>query len=378
MSKSSTYYKQLETLVAENEAHLFDYQEDGFLLFAKDGLRVHHLEDFTDETLQAARDFLGYTLSDNTQTEGKNLTDPECDGVCCNSKKEDGVPEAIEQMYTVDIRLDVLLSPDTVLVLNDTISNTINTNITQILLRFQFQEPPDSWTKLLGSFCSHWQEMRDKKRLLITLSGVFCELSDEDFAFIVKHDIQLEYVCPFVEGASSFSEESKAVIFQIAGQGLRLPIVWYIDENTVNKVLPLIDEAMFLNFNSGFSVPLARYSLFADAMHEPDEESYLSFLADVYERHIFYDDVLFPLNFVLINTLKMDKTDFWQIMTFDPVLATFSPVPASELDSSVFAFFSRLFLWQRWESASACSQSNDGTSTTGGGFEAEANTDNVE
>jgi len=72
-------------------------------------------------------------------------------------------------------------------------------------------------------------------------------------------------------------------------------------------------------------------------------------LADLYEQHIFYDDVLFPLNFVLINTLKMDKISFWQIMTFDPELASFLPVPASELDLNVINFFSRLFRWQRWE-----------------------------
>ena len=65
---------------------------------------------------------------------------------------------------------------------------------------------------------------------------------------------------------------------------------------------------------------------------------------------------MFPLNFILINALKMGKPNFWQIMSFDPESGGFSPIPSSVLDSSVFAFFSRLFLWQRWESVSACSK----------------------
>jgi hypothetical protein len=361
MSKSSTYYEPLKTLVTESGSHLFDYQEDGFLLFTKDGSRVHHLADLTADALQAARDFIEAALPNDPPKEGDIVSDPECDGIRCDSCNKDTMPVAIDQMFTVNLRLDTLFSPNTVTTLNNVISKSIDT--TQILLRFQFQEPPDTWGNLLESFCNHWQEMRDKKRLLITLSGVFRELSEKDFDFFVKNDIQLEYVCPFVEGVPQFSEEPKAVISQIAGKGLRLPIVWYINESTLGKVLPLVDEAMSLNFNSGFSVPLAHYSLFADGSREPDEESYLSFLADVYERHIFYDDVLFPLNFVLINALKMDKVDFWKIMTFDPLLVAFSPVLTTELDSNVFAFFSRLFLWQRWESVFA-SQSNDSSLAT--------------
>ena len=344
---------QLESLVTENEAHLFDYQEDGFLLFTKDGMRVHRLTDLTNESIQAAREFLEYIPSDDARTKDKDQTSPECDGIRCDTCKKDETPEAIEQMYTVNLRLDTLLSSDIVSVLNDTIDRCMNTNTTQILLRFQFQEPPDSWAELLESFCSHWQKMKDNNRLLITLSGVFRELSDVDIAFLVKNDIQLEYVYPLVEGETCFSEESKAVISQIAGRGLRLPIVWYIDENTLKWVLPLIDEAMFLSFNSGFSVPLAHHSLFAGETREPGEEIYLSFLADLYEQHVFYDDALFPLNFILINVLKMDKVDFWKIMTFDSELATFSPVPTSALDLNMFAFYSRLFLWQRWESVRA-------------------------
>jgi len=359
-------YEQFESLVNEKGAHLFDYQEEGLLLFTHDGLRVHRLTDLTSGSLLVARDFLENVPSSDLPEKDNVPVDPECDGVCLDSCKKDGETEAIEQMFTVNLCLDTLLSPDTVLSLSNAISNCVDT--AQILLRFQFQEPPDSWLTLLESFCSRWQEMKDKKRLIVTLSGVFRELSDDDFAFFVKNDIQLEYVCPFVEGILHFSEESKAVISQIAGKGLRLPIVWHIDANSVKQVLPLIDEAMSLNFNSGFSVPLAHYSLFADTTCEPDEETYLSFLADVYERHVFYDDVLFPLNFVLINTLNMDKTDFWKIMTFDPKLAVISPIAASELDLSVFAFFSRLFLWQRWESVCACVNSqvflsNDCSST---------------
>ena len=362
MNKSPAYYDQLETLVTEKEAHLFDYQEDGFLFFTKDGSRVHRLTDLTAESLQAARDFMEPPPSDDLQEKDIAPADPECDGVCQDSCSKDKMSDAIDQMFTVNFRVDILLSPDILSVLNRAISDVIST--TQILLRFQFQEPPDSWVKLLESFCHHWQEMKDKKRLIITLSGVFGELSDEDFAFLVKNDIQLEYVCPFVERETHFSEESKVVISQIAGKGLRLPIVWYIDENTLKQVLPLIDEAMCLNFNSGFSVPLSRYSLFVDGSCEPDEESYLSFLADLYEQHIFYDDVLFPLNFILINTLKMDKMDFWKLMAFDSESGTFTPALVSALDLNVFAFFSRLFLWQRWESTCACS-SNPATEING-------------
>ena len=346
---------QLESLVTENEAHLFDYQEDGFLLFTKDGMRVHRLTDLTNESLQAAREFLEYTPSDDAHTKDKDQTDPECDGIRCDARKKDETPEAIEQMYTVNLRLDTLLSSDIVSVLNDTIDSCMNTHTTQILLRFQFLESPDSWAELLESFCSHWQKMKDNNRLLISLSGVFRELSDADITFLVKNDIQLEYVYPLVEGETCFSEESKAVISQIAGRGLRLPIVWYIDENTLKRVLLLIDEAMFHNFNSGFSVPLAHHSLFADETREPGEEIYLSFLADLYEQHVFYDDALFPLNFILINVLKMDKVDFWKIMTFDPELGIFCPSLVSEVDSNASTFFSRLFLWQRWESMNACS-----------------------
>jgi hypothetical protein len=319
------------------------------------------LADLTDESLQAARDFLEDVQPDTPQNEGNAKDGPECDcdGVPSCSHNKETTNEAIEQMLTVNLRLDTLLSPDIVSALNNAISGCTET--TQILLRFQFQEPPDSWAKLLESFCNHWQEMRDKKRLIVTLSGVFDEISDEDCAFFAENDIQLEYVHQIADAVPHFSEESKAMISQIAGSGLRLPIVWYIDESALKHILPLVDEAMFLNFNSGFSVPLSRYSLFAGEFREPDEESYLSFLADLYEQHIFYDDVLFPLNFILINTLKMDKVDFWKTMVFDSETGAFSPVSTSELDTDVFDFFSRLFLWQRWESVCACSREESGT-----------------
>jgi hypothetical protein len=341
-------HEQFEILVREKEAHLFNYQEDGFLLFTHDGLRVHRLTDLASESLQAAHDFLECPQPEDTQRDKRVSADPECDGVCADSCGKNNANEPIEQMFTVNLPLDTLFSPDTVSVLNDAISNAVSTNTTQVLLRFQFQESPDSWSRLLESFCNHWQEVKDKNRLIVSLSGTFRELSDEDFAFFAKNDIQLEYVYPFAEGVPHFSEESKTVISRIAGKGLRLPIVWYIDETTLGQVLPLIDEAMFLNFNSGFSVPLSRHSLFSAHSRDPDEESYLSFLADLYEQHFFYDDVLFPLNVACISALKMSKMDFWKMMTLDSESAIFSPVSMSALDLSVLTFFSRLFLWQRW------------------------------
>ncbi|GHT14515.1 hypothetical protein FACS1894170_11580 [Planctomycetales bacterium] len=341
---------RLDKLVAQYNAQLYDYEEDGFLLLNDDGKYIHHLAaDLSDEQIDAAEAFLNNPVPvvKSDATENPNAeTGPNCDGISCSTNSRNVSEGIVKNILILEADLNLLASSDETKFLFDSIlPDTETANVT---LRFQFTAPPESWETLLQSFVEKTAELLKQKSLQIVLSGQFQPITENDRAFFSMHDIQLEFVHDIVAESFGFSEKTRFVVSQLADFGFRVPFVWYVNDLTVHRILPLIDEAMTLNYYSGFSLPMFQYRLDSSCSScFLSRENYLTLLADVYAKYPYYDDRLFPLNEIFLRYSQPNRKNLMTHQVY--ARRSRSPVLFAEADCRLHNFFMQLFVWQRWE-----------------------------
>lgn len=346
--------KKLNSLIQKKRAYLYDYEKDGVLIIKNDGA-MHLMPDLTNCSIQAACDFIESPTEMVSSCEnGNHVTTDDiasCDGVCMHPQHKNFSNE-IKNIYVLDVDLNVLKTKEIFSALCDLIFK--KTLFTKFALRFQFCSPFDNryFDEQLSSFYAHVNANVNKDNFSTILSGPFCEITNQQKRFIIQNNIQLEYVHSLAEENYNFSNETRSTISQIAGMGFRLPIVWYINNTNIDHVVEIIDEAMFLNYNSGFSLPLNRYNILSHKSINdklPIYEKYLKLLSDVYIDVRFYDDMIFPLNRIMTNSLHLNKRHFWKHYYFNKICGKAIQYHPTKYEIRVENFFTKLFLWQRWK-----------------------------
>jgi hypothetical protein len=320
---------QLEKIVKEYQARLFDYQTNGFLIFDVSGKHIFHIpQNIMEKHIRE----LAVFLKEKAEQETSNHHVP--------AKK--------------------LLFLDTTFSLFESENNLQQfTNILQaelenssIHLKIHFLAPPDHWQQQTETLFRKLQKnILEDKNLQVIFSGTFGEITNSDKQFLFDNHIHLEYVHELNEECV-FSSETKDVIKDIAEFGFQVPFVWYVNQSNLSQIPKIIDEAMFINYNSGFMLPTVdeqKELLVCSSEHlSPTYEKYLTFLSQIYKKYPYYDDMLYPLNVSLYQSLPDGLTHPPQQYFYDTKRGQLKSRKYSHLFTKTTYFFARLFLWQRW------------------------------
>jgi hypothetical protein len=146
--------------------------------------------------------------------------------------------------------------------------------------------------------------------------------------------------------------ETKETITELAKDGFCVPFVWYVDKLNIANILSLIDEALFLNYNSGFLLPCADENIFISEIQKqkiiPSKTEYIELLIRTYEKYSYYDQMLYPLNIFLQQSLPSGWVNPIQRYNYDPSRNQMVLCLSSLFFNEAEDFFIRSFLWQRW------------------------------
>jgi len=364
MTLDSMNRAQLESLIAEHKTLFFDYGSDGFLLIHPEGSGIRHLSCLSDDQLEAAHVFLSSCAQKPVQTEEKSVcaeSEPRCDatGCCAAGKNANVFP--LRNRLTLDVDADVLRVPEDIISLFQTVlAETEPSGGIAIALCFHFAIQKESWAELLQSTIESLPEPTKKRIIQLTLSGPFEPISPKDRQFFIDHNIRLEFVHDLVADSFGFSEKTRFNVSHLAEMGFRVPFVWYVDDQNVDKIFPLIDEAMYLNFHSGFSLPTFQYNLAVPSTPfiNLSYKHYLRLLIGVYEHHKFCDDILYPLNDIQILSINPGSSNFVRREYYERNLQKITAFPRTALTERMEAFFLRSFLWQRWKVSQTVTATN--------------------
>ena len=336
---------RLDSLVAAYHVHIFDYEDDGLLLFDPTGSYVSHLTDTSDKQIQEVENWLqSLVVKKSGQDESQIINKVKCTcGVCDADTQSTG-----RGTMTIDVKLEVLDSEDVAAAFWKTVLKESQSR--NVIVRFQYRVVPGTWTKQFQSTQKLCADSIMENSIKIVLSGPLQPFTDDDRTFISEWFIQLEYVHDLLAESFRFSEQTQYAVSQIAGLGFRLPFVWYVDNHVVDNLLSVMDEAMSLNYHSGFSVPTYYYNMFENNVnaHSLSAINYLRMLTTVYKQYPFYDDLLFPLNDILLRSMTLGRDDFHQRVFYDARSRTLTQYSNGPVESRISQFFTRLFLWQRW------------------------------
>ena len=318
-----------ESTIAKNGGQLFDYGRDGLLILDRTGKRITHVcrdneEEINAESLDIVRSFLADT--------------EECIERC--KKGCNGIGHAPKTQINCDVALlSDSLSGDAFFAAVGKLGETHD-----VTLRFHFNSPPPSWYELFERHVDFLKKRPEEKKLVLQIYGTFTQMTEVDKNFLFDQNCQLH----FVHDSVTFSPVIRETALDFAEYGFHVPFVWHIHGENVKKISSIIDEAMNINHNSGFSLPLISESFYKKTLSLPSLDYYLQLLIDLYSRYPFYDKVFYPLNAALDASLGKPSDSMPLIYQWNECNSSLTRVfPPSEVEQA-HSFFVRSFLWQRW------------------------------
>jgi hypothetical protein len=225
-------------------------------------------------------------------------------------------------------------------------------NDNYVILTIHFDKPPSNWQNLLEPFQNIVNISPNKNKLRVHISGTFKNISDSEKEYLFQNNYTLEYVHDTISDLCCIKSDTKDTITELAEYGFCIPFVWYVDKLNIANILSLIDEALFLNYNSGFLLPCVDENIFISETQKqkniPSKTEYIELLIDTYEKYPYYDQMLYPLNIFLHQSLPSGWVNPIQRYNYDPLLNQMTLYLSSPFFNEVEDFFIRSFLWQRW------------------------------
>ncbi len=281
----------LDLHVRQHDGSVLDYEEDGVLIFDRRGARVTHLpasarESLPNDTAEWLTSFL----------ENKdNLDRSCCEKTPCDEKGPSAQPSQLRQV-TCWLDLAVLSDPVASEGLRYLVASKPD-DVRVVLACHSQRKPPNTdWRDVLGTLVAEFAELTSSGRLAWQLTGALGACSTDEMDFLWDHSFQLCYLHSIDAADPGFSEETRQVIGAFAEFGFRVPFAWYVDASNIKVIPRLIDEAMDINMNCGFRLPLVSERPFAQSVQLPDIDDYLDLLVKMHERYPHYDDVFAPLS----------------------------------------------------------------------------------
>ena len=293
----------LASLVKAHGGYILDYEEDGLLVFDEEGTDVCHLPAPAWDSLSTdhARELAAFF-------ENPGRREKEAVG---------SMPEGGEASAAQATRLRLVVCHADVNVLHCTEAKQGLLHLVcsaprdvRIVLSFHAPQQPatPSWKEVFGEIVTKLGDRRSRGNVVFSLKTPFAECSEEEKAFLWGNGFHLSYVHQVDPAGPWFPEDTREAVTGLAEFGFRIPFVWYVDARNVGIVADLIDEAMEINYNSGFALPPVSERPFTTASPLPDIDDYLQLLVDVHERYAHYDEVLAPLDSLVAQTLPRSRS----------------------------------------------------------------------
>jgi hypothetical protein len=318
---------RIKEFVSENNGSLYNYNQEGFLVLDCTGRYIKWIppldsNNTTDDVIQQLQFFFSSEIHANRNISNERIS--------------------FEKITCLDVDLYVCADLNQQTNFLTELENILIDK--SIILRFHFNAGCDDCVKYLSPIVKTFHDLINKSHLTLQLHGFFESIKGYSMEFLFNNHIQLYHVDNDLE----FSSFSQNAVKDLAEFGFRVPIVWYVSSQNIDSIITRIDESMAINYNSGFSLPLASESLFNDRPKNPSQSKYLKLLTEVYKKYPFYDDVLYPLNFTHWNSLVGRPCDQSSFYRWNYESKKISIAPLQVVSDQVKLFFFRLFLWQRW------------------------------
>jgi len=311
----------LKSIVSENNGRLFDYGLDGLLILDRTGKRITHI----------CRNNTGDIDAVSLDTVHSFFADAQ------ESSEAEQVPKV-----RIDSNVAVLSHVESCDAFFSAVKEFHETH--EVTLRFHSENPLSNWSDVLNQRIELLKNRRKEKQLFLQIYSPYERMTESDKDFLFNQDFQLL----FVHDSITFSSSIRDTLLDLAEYGFRVPFVWYIHEQNVKQIPEMIDEAMVLNHNAGFSVPLISECFYKKTLLSPSSGEYLRLLVDIYSKYPFYDEVLYPLNTALEASLFKSFNTKSLIYRWDECTFTLLEVLVPFEVGQAHEFLLRSFLWQRW------------------------------
>ena len=316
-------FQQLENLVRQNNGHLYDYAQDGFIVTNVSGkemlqLPAHRECRVDPQDIERVKLF----FSDfNRQQISQRVT-------------------VEKPIAWIDIRIQVLSDQKLRAAFSRALKEKVEHYST--VVRIHFDKDSVFWQDLLSSFSESFQEEIAKGSVSLQLYGTFDQMEESVMEFLFNNRIQIYYVSE----AATFSRHN-AAICSLAEYGFRVPCVWYVDNESIHLIPSLISEAMEWNYDAGFSLPLASERVFDIVKDNPANVDYLRLIIDVYKKYQCYDGVFYPMNMVLMESIGVTHDSKLRIWRWDDERSSlYEHFRDPDIDK-IHKILRHSFVWQR-------------------------------
>lgn len=166
-------------------------------------------------------------------------------------------------------------------------------------LIIDFSRPPRDWFLFV-----HWvyRLLWEERELYghVLLRGPFPQLSDEVKDAFQELGIRLGYTAGWRHGAGVGSSDvaEPDSLRDLARYGFRIPILFYVHAENLDRAAEVVDRGLRLNEHSGFALPAIFHHPEYDPATSPPPPSasaYAELLARLYHEFPDYDDIFQPI-----------------------------------------------------------------------------------
>ena len=350
----SVNFQQLEQIISQNDGHLYNYGRDGFIVTNSSGKEMLHLPSGGD----------GAINPQNIERVKQFFSD-------INSQSIDQQETVENPIIWIDTEVSVLDDSEQ----RVTCSRALGKMAEHYspVVRIHFDKDPVFWQDLLSPFIESLQGEIKDNAVNLQLHGTFERMEDSVMEFLFNNRIQLYYI----SGTSSFSQDG-GNICNLAEYGFRVPCVWYVDQENISLIPSLIEEAMRWNYDAGFSLPLATERIVGHVKNNPSNADYLRLILDIYKEYQCYDDVFYPMNMTLLESIGVTSNSRLRTWRWNDENTSFYEHVCDANIDKIHNILRHSFIWQRHIVKNKLESllSNNCPSTTNEGIETESS-DNV-
>jgi hypothetical protein len=316
-------FQQLEFLVNQNNGHLYDYGKDGVIVTNLSGKEMLHLP-----------------------TDGECGIDPQI-----VEQVKQFFADLSEQQVDQD---EITVKPITwidinVLMLSDSKQMTACVKAIvemaehySIVIKIHFDKDPIFWQDLLSPFIEPLRNEIEKGTVKLQLHGTFSRMKKPVMDFLFDNRIQIYYVSKAPTSKRNYNN-----ICSFAEYGFRVPCVWYVDKKNINLIPALISEAMEWNYDAGFSLPLTTERVVGLVKNNPSNVAYLRLILDIYKKYQCYDDVFYPMNMALLESIGVTRDSKLRTWRWNNEHSSFYEYIHDSSIEKIHKMLRHSFIWQR-------------------------------
>jgi len=309
---------QLKHIISQNNGHLYDYGKDGFIVTDLSAKEMLHLPLDEKNSIERVEQFfsdISRQQVDQNETAAKPVT-------------------------WFDVGIPFLSDAKQMAACGKAIMEMVEHH--SIIVKIHFDKDPISWQDLLSPFIESLQEEMKKGVVKLQLYGTFARMKTHAMDFLFDNRIQIYYVSKTPTSKRSFNN-----IYSLAEYGFRVPCVWYVDKKNIDLIPSLIVEAMEWNYDAGFSLPLASERIVGCTKNNPSNVDYLRLILNVYKKYQCYDDVFYPMNMALLESIGATRDSRVRTWRWNGEHSSFyEHVNDSSIDR-IRNILRRSFVWQR-------------------------------